>query len=336
MGLERGLGRGDDGRLGNLRGGSRDGRGRRRRSLVRVVGRRQTLLEHAEVLGNLDGPEGDRVVGLTTDGVGGLGHGGLGLGREVRAAANAGVVENRVDVGSLRGLEDHEPLDHLLHVSAVHLGQRGDLSLHNLEPELLHAPRLEGHGEGAHLEQDASECPDVRVEGVRPVPPNLRGHVVRGANLGVGHVVLHQLRDAEVPELDNLAGHAQHVRRLHVAVKDLLRVERLEAPGNLDEVGPDEVLGEKLALSLALAQRPGEITEGSVLHDDAQAVAVDERLVEAADGRVLLNRREQANLVDRILALLLGEVAHVRLLQRVDLVVAQTADAIPEAWERNG
>ena len=186
-------------------------------------------------------------------------------------------------------------------------------------------------GEGAHLEQDASECPDVRVEGVRPVPPNLRGHVVRGANLGVGHVVLHQLRDAEVPELDNLAGHAQHVRRLHVAVEDLLRVERLEAPGNLDEVGPDEVLGEKLALSLALAQRPGEITEGSVLHDDAQAVAVDERLVEAADGRVLLNRREQANLVDRILALLLGEVAHVRLLQRVDLVVAQTANAIPEA-----
>ena len=86
---------------------------------------------------------------------------------------------------------------------------------------------------------------------------------MRGANLGVGHVVLHQLRDAQVPELDNLAGHAQHVRRLHVAVEDLLRVERLEAPGNLDEVGPDEVLGEKLALSLALAQRPERSPKGA-------------------------------------------------------------------------
>ena len=173
MGLERGLGRGDDGRPGNVRGGSRDGRGRRRRSLVWVVGRRQSLLEHAKVLGNLDGPEGDRAAGLTSDGVGGLGHGGLGLGREVRAAANAGVVENRVDVGSLRGLEDHEPLDHLLHVSAVHLGQRGDLSLHNLEPELLHAPRLEGHGEAAHLVEQAPECPRVRREAVRAVLPHL-------------------------------------------------------------------------------------------------------------------------------------------------------------------
>ena len=152
---------------------------------------------------------------------------------------------------------------------------------------------------------------------------------MRGANLGVGHVVLHQLGDAEVAELDNLAGHAQHVGRLDVAVENLLRVKRLEPASDLDEVGPDEVLGKELALSLALAQRPGEVTEGCVLHDDAQAVAVDERLVEAADGRVLLDRREQANLVDRILALLLGEVADVRLLQRVDLVVAQTADTIP-------
>ena len=82
-----------------------------------------------------------------------------------------------------------------------------------------------------------------------------------------------------------------------MAVQDLLRVKRLETARNLDEVAPDEVLGKELALRLALAQGAGEIAEGGVLHHDAQTVAVDERLVEAADGGVLLHRYEQANLI---------------------------------------
>ena len=156
---------------------------------------------------------------------------------------------------------------------------------------------------------------------------------MRRADLGVGHRAFHQLRDAQVAEFHHLAGHAKHVRRLDVAVQDLLRVKRLETARNLDEVAPDEVLGKELALRLALAQGAGEIAEGGVLHHDAQTVAVDERLVEAADGGVLLYRREQANLIHSLLALLLREVAHVGLLQRVHLVVAQASHAIAARGE---
>ena len=253
--------------------------------------------------------------------------------REMLSSSHRRMVEDGVDVWSLARLRDHQPTHHLLHVARVHPGEGRKLSLHHFESQLLHRSRLEGHRERAHLEEDASQGPHVRVERVGAVAPHLGGHVVRRADLGVGHRTFHQLRDAQVAEFHHLAGHAKHVRRLDVAVQDLLRVKRLETARNLDEVAPDEVLGKELALRLALAQGAGEIAEGGVLHHDAQTVAVDERLVEAADGGVLLHRREQADLIHSLLALLLREVAHVGLLQRVHLVVAQASYAIATRGE---
>ena len=52
-------------------------------------------------------------------------------------------------------------------------------------------------------------------------------------------------------------------------MQDLLRGSAC-SPRRFDEVRPDEVLGEELALCLALPQRSGENPERRVLHDDAQ------------------------------------------------------------------
>ena len=161
---------------------------------------------------------------------------------------------------------------------------------------------------------------------VRLVAPHLGGHVVRRADLRLGHVVLHQLRDAQVAELHGALVHPQHVARLDVAVEYALRVQRLQRAHNLDEVAPYEVLGEGPALARALADRAREVAVLRVLHDDAQAVAVDERLV-VGDDVLVLHRREEADLVHGVRALLLAHLAHVRLLQRVHLGVVELLHA---------
>eukprot|EP00982_Pelagococcus_subviridis_P003652 27458-Pelagococcus_subviridis.AAC.4 len=181
---------------------------RRRRALrgaVRIIRRGETLLEHLQILRDLDRPERHRVVRCAVDRVDGLRYRGFGLGREVRASLHARVRQDFVDPGPLRRLRDHQPLHQLLHVLRIHAGKRGELPAHHLVPQFLHAPRLERHRERAHLEEDAPQRPHVAVKRVRPRPPHLRGHVMRRPNLRVRHVVLHQFRHAEVAELDDLA-----------------------------------------------------------------------------------------------------------------------------------
>ena len=76
---------------------------------------------------------------------------------------------------------------------------------------------------------------------------------MRCADLRLGHGALHELRHTQVTELHRLAGTAQHVGCLDVAVKDARLVHRLQPVCELDEVAPDLVLAVVLLLRRALA-----------------------------------------------------------------------------------
>jgi hypothetical protein len=87
------------------------------------------------------------------------------------------------------------------------------------------------------------------------------------------------------------------IRNKHTAVQDLEGVERGEGLERLHEVDPDHALIHALAPVLVTADLALQVLEAAVLHHYAQVqrLAVQKRLVQAHDARVL-ERRKQPDL----------------------------------------
>jgi hypothetical protein len=179
--------------------------------------------------------------------------------------------------------------------------------LHLLE-ELVHAPAAEGRLEAAQLVHDASEGPDVAVEAVGVVVPDLGTGVVRSAGLRERQPI-EFLGDVEVADLDFVLGAEEDVGGLEVAVDDVGGVQVLESCEYLHSVLPDLILEEPLCVFEACLDELGEVALRGQLHHDAQvaALAVEERLPVLNDVRVL-DRRQDSDLIQRVLFILLFEV----------------------------
>ena len=107
-----------------------------------------------------------------------------------------------------------------------------------------------------------------------------------------------------------------------------LAVQLSDSHADLDEVRPHEVLGEGLAVRLALPDAPLKVSIRSVLHHDAQALPVKEGLAVAGDVWVP-DGGLQTDLVHGLGPLLVGHVPNVRLLEGVDPAVRDAPDSKP-------
>lgn len=106
-------------------------------------------------------------------------------------------------------------------------------------------------------------------------------------------------------------------------------MERFEAPDDLDEVVPDGLLGELQARTFFLIDNLEHVAAVGVLHDQAQAVSgvFEESFLVADDVRVL-DTREDAHLIQRVLALFAAQFVHFHLFHGVDDVVRFSVDQV--------
>ena len=160
--------------------------------------------------------------------------------------------------------------------------------------------------QGGNLVRDASEGPDVGLEGVGLVGAHLGGEVVGGAGDGGGEVVraLEDAGDAEIAEFDDAAATEEDVLRLEVAVHDAESVDVVERERDLRRPVEHLALG-KVSPRLARAADVGEqVALLGVRGDDAQRLGLllEKRLLVRDDVRVA-QLRQELRLRERLAAL---------------------------------
>lgn len=114
-----------------------------------------------------------------------------------------------------------------------------------------------------------------------------------------------------------------------VAMVDVELVECLESLDDLDEDPPDVVFGEEFCLLLLFDDLLVEVSIVGVVHHDAETVGgrVDEGLL-VPDNVGVLDRGQDAHLVECVVLLLLAQVLQLHLLQRILLPIMDSFDLI--------
>lgn len=154
------------------------------------------------------------------------------------------------------------------------------LSSHQLAQQGPAVLRLKGIAQSEHFVKDAAQTPHVRLLVVPAIFPNLRRHDEGRAYFGLGEVegLAHELGDAEVADLHLVAGSDEDVVGLEVAVQDLLLVDVLEAQRQLDEPLEHLRLPQRTPLRAPPLQVLLQVAPLSVLHNDADRLALHKRL----------------------------------------------------------
>lgn len=199
------------------------------------------------------------------------------------------------------------------------LGRKFQLSFLEHFDELGDGGRLEGAEPVEHLVEDDSQRPDVCFGAVDLSPEDFGRHVDGRPKHGFGHVgLLQAFAEPEISELDD-ALVEEDVVGFEVAVHDVVLVEDLE--------GVDELLEDEEGLLFGndplLAENALKRASVAVLVDEVEVVGRLEHVDVLDDVLVLLDVRQNVDLVDRALLqlLVLFEPTHLDHLDRVLLVV---------------
>mmetsp|Transcript_19835 Transcript_19835/g.50420 ORF Transcript_19835/g.50420 Transcript_19835/m.50420 type:complete len:233 (-) Transcript_19835:56-754(-) len=218
------------------------------------------------------------------------------------------------------------PLHHLgpevLDVLAVSGGDRGHGGPGDADDELGEVGGVEGHAEGAELEEDDAQGPDVRGPGVGSLLAHLRRQVVRRTDRRLRHPLsaLQHLGDAEISDFQGLVPGEEHVLGLQVPVEDALVVDVLEGDQGLGRPLQDLGFTQPLPRPARALHDPEQIPPLRILHHDVQHVLLREALTEPDDVRVLQGGKH-VGLVTRVFLLLRAQAGEVHLLNHQQLIV---------------
>ena len=120
-------------------------------------------------------------------------------------------------------------LDKVGEGGGIHSGDGRVSPRKHRSPQTLQRGAREGRTEGSEFVDEAAEGPDVGLAVVRLVRPDLGGHVVRRANLGLHLVPSFQpLRDIQVTESNRAVFGQKAIRSLDVSVQDSMRMEEVD------------------------------------------------------------------------------------------------------------
>lgn len=224
-------------------------------------------------------------------------------------------------VGSFLGVDIEHHFDDLPEFGGVGGRNSGDLALSDLFEEAFHALGLEGRFESDHLVEHTAERPDITLDVVGLVLPDLGTGVVRSAGLGeVESVFGADLAHIHVAQFRTQVFIQKHIRTLQVSVHDVKVVHGFQALSYLNEHLPYEFFRQTLVLlvwlrhlhTLSLEQLRYlvvEVTHVHQLHYDAQGLllSVHESFF-VTDYVGVVDGGQDAHLVDGVLSLFLGQL----------------------------
>jgi hypothetical protein len=199
----------------------------------------------------------------------------------------------------------------------VVLGYSGEMTLKDLLVEALHILCGEGRLECNHLVENAPERPNVRLDIVRLVAPDLGARIVGSASLGVVQSALvGNFRDIHVAELGSEVSIQEDVRALEIAMHYVEVMHCLEPAHHLNEYLPYLLLSEGTLVLLVVRDLLEEVAIVRVLHDNATQMrqsdgSLPERLRRGLDKCLFVlndvgiaERRKDSDLIDRVIFLL--------------------------------
>eukprot|EP01139_Manchomonas_bermudensis_P002446 Amastigsp_a4735_53.p2 type:complete len:217 gc:universal Amastigsp_a4735_53:742-92(-) len=196
------------------------------------------------------------------------------------------------------------------------LGQRRRWVDNDRPQQLFHRLALERVREGAHSEEQNPERPDVVRGRVPLIARQLGRHVVGSADASLAQrrPMVENRRESKVRQLDVVLRVEQNVCRLQIAVEHHAMVAVRKPGRDLTEPLHHLRLGEVVAERTLVLHSGVQIAVRRVLENDDERVAVNKRVFLPDDVRVV-ERREHANLGNRVLHMLHRKVHHVDLLE---------------------
>ena len=217
----------------------------------------------------------------------------------------------------------------MLNILREMTGERVVLSRKNLGIEALHGLGSERWHFHDHFVEDAACTPNVTSVVIRHVLPHLGAGVVRSTSLGAHHTSFDYSRDIHVSELNNAFLCKEHVCTLDVSVANFEIMEGFETSDDLNEEVPDLLFREGTVGLFVIVNEHQEVATVSVLHHDAQttSLVLKESLLVANHIRVV-DRGENAHLIERILLLFGTELSHLDLLHCINGVVTLALYAV--------
>ena len=162
-----------------------------------------------------------------------------------------------------------ERLDQHAHVHRVVAWNGRVLASKHSSTETSHIVCSEWWHQCAHLVNDATERPDIRLKIIWLILPDLRTCIVRSACLRLAQAVLGNLRYVQVTQLCGLVLVEKDICTFHVSVENTELVKCLKTSDNLDYNLPNSVLLPKLLLILMFANALEDVSIIREFHHDA-------------------------------------------------------------------
>ena len=224
---------------------------------------------------------------------------------------------------------DHD-LKHIPQITREMLRNFRQLAFQDLCVQALHVFRLEGRLQGDHFVYDAAKAPDIALYIIRFILPHFGAGVVRRAGLRVVQALrVRDLRHVHVPELGGVVVVEEDVGALQVSMHDLDLVHGLQSAQRLNQNLPNLPLFDVGLHLLVIANLLEHVAVVGQLHDDAEALVlvVEKRLL-------VLNHigmpygRQDAHLIDGIIAFLLAQVVKFDFLHGILLAVLEPPDLV--------
>eukprot|EP00760_Papus_ankaliazontas_P039570 PhM_4_TR9646/c0_g1_i1/m.72742 len=227
--------------------------------------------------------------------------------------------KDRRDAGACRRALRQQRRREPAQVGAVAVGVEGVVGhREHLVAQLLEGLRRPRLLERHQLVGDDASREEIGLVVVRLLPELLGRQVVRGAAQGLRHVerVRELLREAEVAELRDAAARDEDVRRLEVAVEDVVRVHVAQREQDLDHPLEHLVLAEGTVLLDGVLDAALEVPGLGVLHHDEERAVVLQCLDDLHDVGVP-QRLQQPHLLAGVEHLLVALTVERQLFQNV-------------------
>lgn len=199
----------------------------------------------------------------------------------------------------------------------------------NSASQLFHALSSEGWLVSNHFVQDAAQTPNIALVVVGHVFPDFGAGIVGGTGHSHEHTGLCDFADVHVTELGLATLGKEDVSTLYVSMTDLEVVEGLKSSDNLDEVVPDCPFAKVFFELLFMLNFIQNVATICMLKHNAQLISsvLEEGLL-VADDVGMVDGRENADLVKRILLFLPGQFLHFDLFHSVNGAVILSSDLV--------
>lgn len=170
-----------------------------------------------------------------------------------------------------------QTVNHQLQILTICVWNRLKRAQQNILVQIFHVNTLEGRTESHHFIQHASQGPNIRLEIIRHILPNLGARIIGSSSLS--HAQITDFRDIHVPKLHFPIFVDKDIRWLQIPVNNLKFMKLVQPRTNLEKHWPNLLFLVKLLLLSFVIDLAKQIPIICILHDYVETLGLKERFL---------------------------------------------------------